>query len=65
MGSNSHRAHSFILPLRGPERKVAELINYNQYCWRMDRIRHLFLPHEVYAILYIHINPALPADQLV
>lgn len=36
---------------RGLERKVVDLIDYNQCCCREDRIKHLFLHHEAEAIL--------------
>ncbi|KAI5678577.1 hypothetical protein M9H77_09527 [Catharanthus roseus] len=50
---------------RGPERMVSKLIDYNQCCWREDKIQFLFLHHEAEAILNIPLNPAWPEDQLL
>lgn len=45
-------------------KKVIDLINFNQYSWREERVRHLFLHHEAKAILQIPLNPAWPEDKL-
>ncbi|KAI5662672.1 hypothetical protein M9H77_21995 [Catharanthus roseus] len=49
----------------GPERNVADLIGFNQGCWREDRVRHLFLPYEADTILQIPLNPAWIDDRLI
>lgn len=50
---------------RGSERSVAELIDFNQHCWRDDKVRHLFLHHEAEVILQVSLNPLWPKDKLI
>ncbi|KAI5662891.1 hypothetical protein M9H77_22214 [Catharanthus roseus] len=50
---------------RRSERNVIDLIDFNQCCWRNDKVRHLFLNHEAKAILQILLNPAWPSDKLI
>lgn len=56
---------SSLFLFRGNESHVAELIEFNKSCWREDRIRHLFLNHEVEAILQIPLNSAWPDDKII
>ncbi|KAI5682250.1 hypothetical protein M9H77_03478 [Catharanthus roseus] len=53
---NGFSPSTFFLD-RGRERKVADLIYLNQYCWREDRVMHLFLHHEAEVILQTRLNP--------
>lgn len=47
---------------------MADLIDFNQVFWKEDRVKHLFLHHEVEAILRIPLNlawPAWPEDKFI
>lgn len=50
---------------RGLERKVSNLIDYNQCCSREDIIRNLFLHHEVKIILRIPLKLSWTEDTLI
>lgn len=44
---------------------MIELIDFNQCCWREDRVHHLFLHYKADVILQISFNPTWSKDKLV
>lgn len=50
---------------RGSKRKVANLIDFNQHCWREDKIPYFFLHHEADDILQISLKPSWIDEKII